>query len=108
MKVTTKSDDYSQFDDENEKDESKELYESYSISDEKKNNTMNTGSVFPDSLFQPYEVQLKATQKSMAKKEKMDFDQKKKSDAVVSNTFDRASSKTNSVLKREMNKMDIN
>ena len=56
-------------------------------------------------------MQLKASQRAVAKKENVKFDLKKRSDAVVSNsktpTFDRASSKSNSVLKRDMNSIDI-
>ena len=52
--ITTKSDDYSQFEKsqlDDGKDGSKELYESQSFTDEQKINNINTGSVFPDSLF---------------------------------------------------------
>ena len=45
------------------------MYESFSIIDEE-NNKGQTGSVFPDSLFQPYDIQLKKSQRN-DKREKL-------------------------------------
>ena len=60
IKITTKSDNYSQFED--SKELSQDIYESFSIIDEE-HKKGQTGSVFPDSLFQPYEVQLQKSQR---------------------------------------------